>query len=125
MQSVSPISLLSARTLVIDLIGDLDAQLVRSFSEALDRLAPHDDGIVVRLKHLSNVQHGGVAALASVLGEQKRAGRSVCVAADGSRLRGLLRTARVPVVDRFERGPGVHIRHVMIVRNGNPTRDCA
>ncbi len=129
MQSGSPIVLLSApaaHALVVDLIGDLDPELTRSLSEALDRFDGGDGSpIVVRLKHLADVRPTGVAALGSVLSAQRRRGRNVSVASESGRIRAVLRTAGVPVTPRIESERGAGLRHVMIVHNGKPTRDCA
>lgn len=113
-------------TYVVDLIGDLDAALVRSFSATMERLTPSaDERIVVHLRHVAQADAVGVAGLALGIGALQSAGCDLSVVAGSKRIRTLLRAARIPTSigsagDRTASG-----RHVMIVRNSDPSRDCA
>jgi len=128
MHARTPFALLpteAEHALVVELIGDLNAALVRSLAEVLDRLGGSDtDPIVVRFKHLSTVRPTGIAALGVALAEQRRRGLNVSAAADGGRITAMLRAAGVPLVARGARSIA-GVRHVMIVHSGKPAKDCA
>ena len=128
MHARSPFALLpteAEHALVVELIGDLDAALVRSLAEVLDRLeGAGRDPIVVRLKHLSTVRPTGIAALGAALAERRLRGCNVSATAESGRITAMLRAAGVPLVARGARS-AAGIRHVMIVRSGKPAKDCA
>jgi anti-anti-sigma regulatory factor len=128
MHARTPFALLpteAEHALVVELIGDLDAALVRSLAEVLGRLDGADGGpIVVRLKHLSTVRPTGIAALGAALAEQRRRGRNVSAAAESGRITAMLRAAGVPLIARGAKS-AAGVRHVMIVRSGKPAKDCA
>ena len=107
---------------VVDLIGDLDAALARSFADAVERLSPPAaDLVVVRLKHVSGLQPSGVAAFASAIGEQKRGGRSIRVISESKTVRAMLLAARVDARPAYA-DTSARQRHLMIARNASPVR---
>jgi anti-anti-sigma factor len=122
--AVSPVPCGRA-AIVIDLIGDVDALAARSFGEAVDRLAEGEETIQLNLQRVAALHASGVTILASTIAERRRRGVAIDVVADGRRVRGALQAARVhtrlPVAgDRWALR-----RHVMIVHNADPNRDCA
>jgi anti-anti-sigma regulatory factor len=130
MLSPSPLVLLPGTAakapFVIDLIGDLDAPLTESLTEALEGLVPPTgERIVIRLKHITAVRPHGVVALAGTLVAQRRAGRDVRVVSESGRVRALLRAARIEAKAIFPADRCARVRHLMIAHNANPMRDCA
>ncbi len=128
MHSGSPIALLpteAVHALVVELIGDLDAALVRSLAEVLDRVeGAGRHPLVVRRKHQSTGRPTGRPALGVALAEQRRRGCNVSAAAESGRITAMLRAAGVPLVARGTKTTA-GVRHVMIVRSGKPAKDCA
>jgi anti-anti-sigma factor len=113
-------------TYVVDLIGDLDAALARSFSETMGRLLPSkSERIVVHLRHVSQADAAGIAGLAVGIGAVQDAGCDLSVIAGSKRIRTLLRAARIPTSIGSATDRSASARHVMIVRNSDPSRDCA
>lgn len=113
-------------TYVVDLIGDLDAALARSFSETMERLTPSaNERIVVHLRHVSQANAVGIAGLAVGIEALQSAGCDLSVVAGSKRIRTLLRAARVPTSIGHATDRSASARHVMIVRNSDPSRDCA
>ena len=111
---------------VVDLIGDLDAPLVESFAEALERLAPPTgEAVVLRLKHVAAVHPAGAAALGAALRAYRLSGGTVRVVTENGRIRALLRTARIDAQASLGSDRSARLRHVMIARNAKPARDCA
>jgi anti-anti-sigma factor len=121
--SLSPVS---RAAIVVDLIGDVDATAAQSFAATADRLVPgSDERIVLNLRHTSLLDAGGVTLLARAITNLGRRGVGVDVLAEGKRVRTALLAARI-----VPRGPSsfdcdARDRHVMIVRNADPARDCA
>ena len=81
---------------VVDLIGDLDATLVRSLDATLARIDLLGRSVEVRLKHVGAVQPAGVAALTRTAAAQRLAGRR--------------RRARASRHDRAQRDAGAELR---------------
>lgn len=112
--------------IVVDMVGDVDAMAAQSFAETAERLTPSARGrVVLNLRHAALLDAAGVTLLArTVLGLQRR-GFSIDVLAESKRVRTALIAAqiasRLPApIDRDAQD-----RHVMIVRNAAPARDCA
>jgi anti-anti-sigma regulatory factor len=123
---VFPSAARTRATYVVDLIGDLDAQLARSFCETMKRLAPSaDERVVVHLRHVFGANAVGVAGLAVGIEALQSDGCDLSVVAGSKRIRTLLRAARVPTSAGFATDRSASVRHVMIVRNSDPSRDCA
>ena len=112
--------------IVIDLIGDVDSFVARSFGEAVDRLA-HGAGepVVLNLQRVSALHASGVTVLASAIAERRRRGIAIDVVADARRVRAALSAARVSTRIGTPLDHSALLRHVMIVHNADPTRDCA
>jgi anti-anti-sigma factor len=116
----------SRAAIVIDLIGDVDALAARSFGEAVDRLADGSpEPIVLSLLRVAALHASGVTVLASTIAERRRRGIAIDVVADGRRVRVALQAARVRSRLPVPGERGARLRHVMIVHNADPTRDCA
>jgi len=112
--------------IVIELIGDLDRMAARSITEAAGRLAP-DEGerIVLDLQRTNMSDHGGVAALLRGLTELRRRCIDVDVVAASKRSRTALAAARIRARALLPGDRDARRRHVMIVRNADPERECA
>jgi anti-anti-sigma regulatory factor len=108
---------------VVDLIGDLDATLVRSLDATLARIDLLGRSVEVRLKHVGAVQPAGVAALTRTAAAQRLAGLDLRLSGGGTLARALLKSSRL-AVDPSCAG-AARVRHVMIVRNATPERSCA
>jgi ABC-type transporter Mla MlaB component len=112
-------------TYVVDLI-DLDAQLARSFTETMKRLGPGTgERIVVHLRHVVQADPAGVSAFAHCVEELQKARCDLSVVGGSRRIRTLLRAVRVPTAIAYAADRSASVRHVMIVRNSDPSRDCA
>jgi anti-anti-sigma regulatory factor len=111
---------------VVDLIGDLDAQLVRSFAASMERLSPTaDERIVVRTRHVAQADAVGVRHLAIAVDAVRETGCEIAIVTENRRLRTLLRAAKIDPAIGYGADRPATIRHIMIVRNSDPNRDCA
>jgi len=116
----------SRAAIVVDLIGDIDATAAQTFATTIARLgAASSERIVVNLRHTALVDAGGITVLASAIAELRRRGLEVDVIAEGKRVRTALRAARIASRTGLPADGAARERHVMIVRNAFPARDCA
>jgi anti-anti-sigma factor len=117
---------LTQAAIVVDLIGDLDATAVQAFAMTAARLSERpSERIVVNLRHAALLDAGGVTVLASTIAELRRRGLEVDVVAQSRRVRTALRAARIAARAGSPADATARDRHVMIVRNAFPARDCA
>jgi anti-anti-sigma regulatory factor len=121
--SVSPVW---DAAVVIDLIGDVDAAAIRSFAETTHDLAlAEGERIVLNLRRAGLVHAGGITMLSSEITALRRRHIEVDVVAEGRRVRTALAAARIPARAFAPSDLSARERHVMIVRNADPARDCA
>jgi anti-anti-sigma factor len=124
--AVSPQAQQVRATYVVDLIGDLDTDLARSFAESMEQLGPiAGERIVVHTRHVAQARSTGIATLALTLDALGGVGCEVAVVAENKRLRSLLRAGKVETAIGYGASRSASVRHIMIVRNSDPNRDCA
>ena len=120
---VSP-SPLSKPAVVVELIGDLDASSARSFEEAVIRLVQgRGERIVLDLQRTMLRDATGTSALQRTLLVLRRRSIDVDIVARGKRARTALAAVRIRARDLLPGDHDARERHVMIVRNADPTRD--
>ncbi|MEO6991262.1 MAG: hypothetical protein ABI346_10065 [Candidatus Baltobacteraceae bacterium] len=103
---------------IIELIGDADQRLARSFAETLERIGLTNDRVIVRLDRVGLVHADGIADIAETILRERRAGRDVVVATSVRRLERLLDAHKIPVTPPFRPDAGLAQRHVMLVQRG-------
>jgi anti-anti-sigma factor len=124
--AISPQARPLRATYVVDLIGDLDADLAQSFADSTEQLGPiAGERIVVHTRHVAEVRSTGVAVLGSAVEALRSVGCDVAVVAENKRIRSLLRAGKVETAIGYGASRSASVRHIMIVRNSDPSRDCA
>ena len=109
---------------VVDLIGDVDVTAVRSFAAfAADVAVPTSQRVVLNLRRVSLLDAGGITMLARTVAELRSRGTMVDVVAESKRVHTALRAARIGSRVAGALDLTALERHVMIVRNANPSRD--
>jgi anti-anti-sigma regulatory factor len=117
LQRVLAAPLTERRIVVIDLIGDLDADLGASLTETLDDLTNRGDcDVVISFRHVAGLDGDGLAGAAKAIAQFRLAGGPVSVtAARSRRVRSMLKASRIPF---DEDGPTMGCnRHIMIARH--------
>jgi anti-anti-sigma factor len=123
--SASPLPL-TRPAVVVELIGDADATAAHAFAEAARRLVCSEgERIVLNLQRVALIDAGGVTMLVRAINELRRRGIAVDVIAATKRVRTALSAARIFPRVAIAGDGDARERHVMIVRNADPTRDVA
>ena len=87
-------------SIVIDLIGDLDARLGDIAANALRRLDP-DRRVILSLKHLTTVHSDGFTALVTAVKMHVSFGRTISIVSNGAKTQALLAEAKLGAVRRL------------------------
>ena len=109
---------------VIDMIGDVDAAAAQSFAALAGRLQhdPHAR-IVLNLRRAAILDAAGITLLARAIADVRRRGFALDVVAESRRVRTALLAARIPSRPGSPLDREAGERHIMIVRNTDPSRD--
>lgn len=112
----------SAASVVVDLIGDLDATLGALLSETLVDLTGNGTrGVLLTTKHVTTVSSEGIAALDAALRSARASGLEVALYASSRKLRTAFAEARI-VFSTENVTPPDRVRHYMFARHELPKR---
>jgi anti-anti-sigma regulatory factor len=105
-------------SIVIDLIGDLDARLGDLAANALRRLDP-GRRVIVSLRHLTTVHSDGFSALAAAVKVHVSFGRAISIVSNGPKTQALLKEAKLGglVVSRHAADEEPTVRRLLLARH--------
>ena len=111
-----------AASVVVDLIGDLDATLGTLLAETLvDLTANGTRGVLLTTKHVTTVSTEGIAALDAALRSARASGLEVALHAGNRKLRSAFADADI-LFSTESVTPPDRVRHYMFARHELPKR---
>ncbi len=115
----------TSSTVVVDLIGDLDATLGSTFAAALAHLTERGTtDVFVTTRHVAVSSHDGLAALGAACADARERGCAIALESGNRRMRAALRGARIVCDAERAVAPPASGRHLMIARHA-PTKRLA
>jgi anti-anti-sigma factor len=111
-----------AASVVVDLIGDLDATLGTLLAETLLKLAANGTrGVLLTTKHVTTVSSAGIASLGAALRSARERGLEIVLDAGSRKMRMALAGARIECATEAVAPPD-RVRHYMFAHHETPKR---